>query len=317
MFLSGSPGRGMIEPSPTTVHHSKTPVHPVVQPRGAVRRGPSTVRRRRAVWPRVQQSAPLPPVEQQLRGPDSPRPPAARLSSRCGPAGTGSSPGRSSAVHLLSGATPAPPPRSPAPASRPPAPAARTRSATAPARTPGRSVESRSRLPAFRPHWSIRSRPQRALSCSSHYPHPGLAHIAQRRLRRQGRPDPRHDYPMLNDVCIPCGGTCQIAAFRCVGSFAVRGVQEWTGSRPPATPGLRRCGACHVGAGTRSPSGAWHCRAGLYKSERRAKSAKNCAQHLTGLAPLVTARYRTFRPLRPCEHPATPFRPVSTPPAPA
>ena len=74
-----------------------------------------------------------------------------------------------------------------------------------------------------------------------------------------------------------------------------------------------------LGAGTRSPIRARRRRAGLRNSEickKVKKVPKKCARHLTGLAPLITARYRTFRPLRACEHPATSTWPVSTPPAP-
>ena len=68
---------------------------------------------------------------------------------------------------------------------------------------------------------------------------------------------------------------------------------------PTRNAGLRRGGACHVGAALAPPSAP----GAVQDSAKIKKVQKKFARHLTGLARLVTARYRTFRPLRPSHIP--------------
>ncbi len=109
---------------------------------------------------------------------------------------------------------------------------------------------------------------------------------------------PSHAERRLNPVCgrtAVMAGPCQIAASGCVGR-SLYDMSKYEPLPPTRNADLRRCVAAT------SPPG---CR--ILQSAK-----KKCAGHLTGLALLVTARCRTFRPLRPFEHPVTPSRPAST-----
>ena len=82
--------------------------------------------------------------------------------------------------------------------------------------------------------------------------------------------------------------------------------------RRHSLPHRRPSPPCRTLPRAASGRGSWPGRRRARQLGQVEKTPKKCARHLTGLAPFITARYRTFRPLRPCEHPATPSRPVST-----